>query len=283
MHTHIPGAIYHERFEIPSLDTGARLKWFGKVRHASDEILPLQVHGNYEFSLMIEGSAVITVNGCPYTLRAGDLLFTKPGEQHMMTGDGHDDWTKVYLGVDRIEPPELDLLFRASSVRFISGCSDLLPDFERILDEARHQKQGMACMIQWLISAWLMEVSRRLSAIPSSDTRCDYAQIVLDACSYIELHANHDLSLNEVAQAVSISKSRLAHVFADQMDMSVGDFIRQLVMQRALRHLEDRRLNVSEIAESLGFPALSSFSAAFRRYWGVSPVQYQQNLNANRP
>jgi AraC-like DNA-binding protein len=44
-----------------------------------------------------------------------------------------------------------------------------------------------------------------------------------------------------------------------------------LRQQRALALLEDTSLSMSEIAERLGFSDLSSFSQAFKRWFGVSP------------
>jgi AraC-like DNA-binding protein len=52
-------------------------------------------------------------------------------------------------------------------------------------------------------------------------------------------------------------------------------------MQRAARMIEEDRLNISEIADKLGFPSIHYFSTSFKKHWGVTPTEYRRNLKSN--
>ena len=85
--------------------------------------------------------------------------------------------------------------------------------------------------------------------------------------------------------------------FADQMFMSrmtlyrkmkaiTGDspsnFIRSIRMNKAAALLATKQYNVSETADRVGLPDLSSFSTAFKRHFKVSPSQYVTRKNPPR-
>ena len=45
-------------------------------------------------------------------------------------------------------------------------------------------------------------------------------------------------------------------------------------MKQAAKMIEEERFNITEIALSLGYSDLYSFSKAFKNYYGVSPKHY---------
>lgn len=86
-----------------------------------------------------------------------------------------------------------------------------------------------------------------------------------------------DFNVEALASDVGISRVQLHRKVKEMMGITVGDFIRNLRLQQAARLLEQGDLNISQITYAVGLTNPTHFSAAFKRYFGVSPKQYMQN------
>jgi AraC-like DNA-binding protein len=80
----------------------------------------------------------------------------------------------------------------------------------------------------------------------------------------------------QIAVTVGISESHLRARFRASCGVSLGHHLRYIRMQKAagLLHLSDRR--VTEISDLCGFASVFSFSRAFRRTHGISPLAYRK-------
>src|SRR3954468_14649817 len=90
-------------------------------------------------------------------------------------------------------------------------------------------------------------------------------------------------SVEELADAVALSASRLAHLFRAQMGMSIQSYVveRRLTMAAMLIVQSDER--ISQIAYSVGFRDVSNFNHSFKRRFAMPPRQYRarHELHAN--
>jgi AraC-like DNA-binding protein len=88
------------------------------------------------------------------------------------------------------------------------------------------------------------------------------------------LITNPDASLEALARAQHLSPRTLKRKLADEG--TTFTVIRsELLRQRALLLLDDRRLSVGEIAARLGYTELPNFTRAFRKWTGMTPVGYR--------
>jgi len=88
-----------------------------------------------------------------------------------------------------------------------------------------------------------------------------------------DLAAPH--SVASLARAVSLSPSRLAHLFQTEVRGSVGHTILSLRMRQAARLLAFTTRGVGEIAGDIGFNSAFYFSRQFHRRFGMSPRAYR--------
>jgi AraC family transcriptional regulator, arabinose operon regulatory protein len=96
------------------------------------------------------------------------------------------------------------------------------------------------------------------------------------------IHANlgSRLAVQEVARAAGVSYSRLAHLFAEELGVSVADFIENARMVRAQDLLTTCDLPLKEIAAQVGFADYFHFSRRFKVRTGNSPTAYARSLRA---
>lgn len=102
------------------------------------------------------------------------------------------------------------------------------------------------------------------------------------ALDFLEEHYAEPLTLPAVAKAAGLSISRLAHVFKEQVGMSVTAYLNMVRVKWAEFYLINSRLRVSETAFQVGFGNLSHFNHVFRLQTGLSPTEYRRQHTGTR-
>ncbi len=82
-------------------------------------------------------------------------------------------------------------------------------------------------------------------------------------------------SADEVARQLSMSERTLNRRLA-RLGLHFGELLDQVRRQRATYMLDRSALSIDAIGEMLGFAETSSFSRAFKKWTGSSPMQYRQ-------
>lgn len=87
-----------------------------------------------------------------------------------------------------------------------------------------------------------------------------------------------DFGVDELARAMSESRSNLYRRLAKLDVPSASELIRSLRLQRAGQLLAARAGTVGEIAYGTGFRSVSHFSRCFKQEYGTSPSRYREQL-----
>jgi YesN/AraC family two-component response regulator len=83
-----------------------------------------------------------------------------------------------------------------------------------------------------------------------------------------------DFTAEQLATEVGLSRTHLQRKMKDITGLNVKEFVRNLRLEQAARMLREQKLNVSQVAYSVGFSNLAHFSTVFRKHFGVSPSEY---------
>ncbi len=98
---------------------------------------------------------------------------------------------------------------------------------------------------------------------------------VLRAADYLDQNLAKKVSVSDVASAVGLSESRLAHIFRSETGQTVQHYLEARRMQRASELLLRTGFPVQLIAEAVGFESPFYFSRRFRRWTSQSPVAFR--------
>jgi len=97
------------------------------------------------------------------------------------------------------------------------------------------------------------------------------------ALDYMHQHiADHDLSLDDVAEAAGLSIHHFGRVFLHAMQQSPMAYLRRVRIEHARNLMRDTRLRISEVAHEAGFSDPLHFSRTFRSQTGTSPRDYRK-------
>lgn len=85
-----------------------------------------------------------------------------------------------------------------------------------------------------------------------------------------------DFNVEALADQVGLSRVQLHRRIKDITGITVGEFIRNLRLKQAAELLAKGDVTVSQVTYALGMSNPTHFTAAFKRYFGVTPTEYMK-------
>lgn len=98
---------------------------------------------------------------------------------------------------------------------------------------------------------------------------------IVDALSYINLHYDEDIMLNDVAQAISLSAGYLSRVFKSETGYSFKEYIHRVRIEKAKELIASTNMKYYEIAEKVGYKEYKYFATYFNKLCGCSAKEYR--------
>jgi len=95
------------------------------------------------------------------------------------------------------------------------------------------------------------------------------------AINYIDANYDKPVNLAEIARASHLSVSRLAHIFKEQMGITIIDYLTSVRMERAKQLLLATDQNCTEICFQVGYNNQSYFTRTFKALVGMTPRQFR--------
>ena len=93
--------------------------------------------------------------------------------------------------------------------------------------------------------------------------------------------SNSEFNITQMVDEVGMSRTQLHRKLKELTGFSAARFMQNIRMQQAMKLLKEKRVNVSQIAYSVGFSSQTHFSTTFKQYYGVSPTEYIRQLEAD--
>jgi AraC-like DNA-binding protein len=83
--------------------------------------------------------------------------------------------------------------------------------------------------------------------------------------------------LVELARMAGLSRSKLHHNFRAVYGITPFDYLRDRRLEKAKIFLNEGKMDVTEVAYSVGYSSLSHFTKVFKQYFGMPPSNYRRN------
>ena len=88
--------------------------------------------------------------------------------------------------------------------------------------------------------------------------------------------SDSDFNVERLTQEVGISRVQLHRKMKELTGISTSEFIRNIRLEQAARLLKEQKINVTQVAYTVGFSNLAHFSTIFRKHFGVAPSEYAE-------
>jgi DNA-binding response OmpR family regulator len=92
---------------------------------------------------------------------------------------------------------------------------------------------------------------------------------------------NSQLSVESIAELFHVSRSQVYRKIKALTGQTVVEFIRSMRLKHALTLMEEKKYNLSEIADRAGFNSLSYFTRSFKDQYGKAPSEYLEKKKGN--
>jgi AraC family transcriptional regulator len=247
-----------------------------EARFTPSQVLPWHAHERASFCIVLDGTYTEEFKGSQYRLSPFDLTFKPDGTEHR---DRYDASGSQCLIIDLEQRwvralcekgPLLDAPWFFSSGAFPGAGRRVYEEFVEPDDLS-----GLA--IETVCVELMVQASRYSRVAPASPTPL-WLQRVREV-----LHADcqQHLTLEQLAAIADVHPVHLAQTFRLVYSCTVGEYVRNLRVQRAADELRRTHRPLAEIAISCGFYDQSHFNRVFKKYLKVTPAQFRKRNGGN--
>lgn len=225
-----------------------------------------------------EGCAVVETNGTAYAMRAPQGVFTFPDLRYGMRNCGAQSMRITWLRFSGYLVE--NYLTRAEISRTQPTFNDPQGEICKLLDdifEASQRFPNRYCrMMAGLYSIFSLLLDRE-DAHRFANYVDNANYYAVKATEYIEHNFSRNISVNEIAAALGISRKHLYSVFNEIIHIPPRQYLIYYRIEKAAQRLKLPTLSIQEIAESVGYASPFYFAKEFKRLTGVTPSEYRKN------
>lgn len=100
--------------------------------------------------------------------------------------------------------------------------------------------------------------------------------VVLD---YINNNYNKQIDLSSTAEQVYFSSAYLSRYMKEKVGKNFKELLTEIRLKHALDDIENTDMTIMKVALENGFPNTVSLNKAFKKAYGVAPLEYKKNKN----
>lgn len=238
------------------------------------------VRDHYLIHHILSGRGVYRCPAGTFQLTAGDTFLVCPDTEVSYTPDPLDPWEYYWVGFGGADAKlllERTALSESAPVISVDFGAELKDAF---LEIYRSRGQESAALVRmtgklYLALALLME-----RAPAPQEKEYGALQQIRHAQQFIDYNFSRPIGVEEIAQAVGLSRSTLYRQFMRLLSDSPKEYLTRVRLRRAADLLRETRLSVAAISHSVGFADSLYFSKAFHRWKGCSPSEYRNRKSA---
>ncbi|CAH1217055.1 HTH-type transcriptional activator RhaS [Paenibacillus allorhizoplanae] len=151
-----------------------------------------------------------------------------------------------------------------------------MPEHSQIMNRIHSMLRDRIAYDEVLLQLKLYQLFESLMGKTEEQTRNLENIDWLERCKqYMDTHYMEGIAVTHVANVAGVHRSHLYQECIRLLGFSPMQYLIKLRMEKSIELLKDREFKVTDIALSIGYPDVYSFSRAFSKYFGMSPTQYQ--------
>lgn len=125
------------------------------------------------------------------------------------------------------------------------------------------------------LCAWISTALNEFIELVYSSQDARKVSQIRPAINYIDANYDKPIILADVAKASHLSISRLAHIFKEQMGITIIDYLTSVRIERAKQLLLATDQNCTEICFQVGYNNQSYFTRTFKGLVGMTPRHFR--------
>jgi two-component system response regulator YesN len=127
--------------------------------------------------------------------------------------------------------------------------------------------------------SFLKAVKELIEKIAGLEYGNNSEQIENKISRYVLETVDEKVSIEGISRSLYMSRKYISEVFRQKTGELLIEYITRIKMERASRLLEQSNLKTYEVALLMGFKDTEYFSRIFKKYVGISPSEYRDNVS----
>lgn len=233
----------------------------------------------YLIHYVLSGTGVFKVGDKSYIVMPGQAFIIYPDTTISYEADEKNPWTYTWVGFNgTMVDSYLDQAAITPNTHVITMSEDT--SFHNIVKQMLSKKKltySNELIRQSLLLQLLAELIefRQSSNSYYASYNYPYKVYVEQALYYISQEYMNNLSVNDLATHIGITRSYLNKCFNQILELSPKQYIIKYRMDKACQLMKSTRMNIMEITEAVGYNDSLTFSKAFKTYKGLSPSAWR--------
>lgn len=243
---------------------------------------------------IMEGKITVEIGSDRFLSERGDIFYIPSGlVRRIYVPEGRGairmlafDSSIVEQNMDTIDT-EILYMFEVQSRNRLSSFRKEHPVYEELsryireaVDESAAKDVCYKLPIRANIYLIMTSLLRYYCSMRTESDRMVYHNVlrlrpVLD---YIDAHSHERIYVEKLAAMIMVSPDYFTKMFRESIGKTPVDYINDLRVNRALVLLCQGDLNMTQIAQQVGFSNVNYFHKMFKQYMGVSPMAYRKNV-----
>lgn len=266
----------HVQLTFPGIGSSVlKIKFMDTMAEAAYHAEHHNHHDEYEFYLHLSGDVSFEVENRIYPLSRGSVLLVRPYEYHhcIVQSPTQHTYYWMLLQANAHEPWIREVFLHQDHPRVVAQLSEkALLEAEAHLTALYHPKLSFLDrqLHFWTFLRMLSDSDIQPPELPSALT-----PVAAAALTYMDEHLSDPLDMEQLARYCHVSVNTLERHFQKGLQASPSAVLRKKRLVHSSQLLRDG-LSVSEACDQSGFTDYSSYIATFRKFFGLTPLQYQK-------
>ena len=278
-HTNYPFAQLKESLPRQKLS----LRSVASAKYGGDWYSIPHAHSHTELFYIVGGDGQFQINDLRFPVQAHQLVVVNPNVLHTEVSYDAHPLEYIVLGIEGLELTIPDAEESRHCIYSFPENNAVLTCMRQILQEMQDRKPEYETICLAYLDIIMVQLMRNASAtLTPASARFPNNRQCAAVRNYIEQHYKENLTLDLLAEKVSINKYYMSHAFKREYGVSPISYLITCRIREGKRLLSETDLSLSQIAAVLGFSSSSYFSQSFRNAEGMSPTEFRRASQSAR-
>ncbi len=241
----------------------------------------IHYHNEHELYYLICGKTKYFVGDEIFHLKQGNFIFIPKGTIHKTDSEEclHNERLLIGFDDDIFDKDALIILKEFTKNKLIIIPKNDQSQAEEILHRLLDESRGDQVLKDYLIKLYTLELVTLLYRCKSDQKQEPKVsdKIIFEISEYINLNFEQDISLDNLCERFSISKSHLSRKFKTVAGIGLNEYITFVRISNAEKLLKNSNYSITQIAAMCGFNDSNYFSTVFKRLKGITPLKYSKS------
>lgn len=238
------------------------------------------VRHHYLIHYVVSGKGIFKCGSKTYSLSAGNGFLICPETVVYYEADVDDPWHYYWVGFNGINAKKILHQANLSYDKPVFYCEDIEFFSKNLENMAASNKFSFETELYRMGHLYLF--LSKLTQITPKNNDSNYSPSIVEeyvksSIDYVEKNYHCDISVNDLAAYIGISRKYLYTIFKRILGQTPIEYILKIKMDKACAFLAKDSLSIFEISNSVGYKDQFTFSKQFKKNLGISPSSYRNN------